>query len=258
MLAGKTALVTGANGAIGSEISRTLAKEGAHVIVNYFEDRAGAEALASAIGGVAIYADIGNSDDVEKMIAGFPRIDILVNNTGIQTFGPLLDVLEADWDRVIRTNLKGCFLCTQRIGRIMKQNGSGRIINLGSGSNKTAFPGLSPERSGPAPDRRRRARSRRSGLGSKRRTTRERGRNSRRSAASERPRMSRARLSFLRAMRPSLLRDKLYGSMEGCSASLRGRIEGRLPVGRRLQPAPTRAGPGGSAPPGACPTTCER
>jgi 3-oxoacyl-[acyl-carrier protein] reductase len=143
MLAGKTALVTGANGAIGSEISRTLAKEGAHVIVNYFEDHASAEALASAIGGTAIYADIGNSDDVEKMIAGFPCIDILVNNTGVQTFGPLLDVLEADWDRVIRTNLKGCFLCTQRIGRIMKKNGGGRIINLGSGSNKTAFPGLS-------------------------------------------------------------------------------------------------------------------
>ncbi len=143
MLAGKTALVTGANGAIGTEISRALARKGAHVIVNYFEDRTGAEKLASDIGGTAIYADIGNSDDVEKMIANFSRIDILVNNTGIQTFGPLLDVLEADWDRVIRTNLKGCFLCTQRVGRMMKRDGGGRIVNLGSGSNKTAFPGLS-------------------------------------------------------------------------------------------------------------------
>jgi NAD(P)-dependent dehydrogenase (short-subunit alcohol dehydrogenase family) len=143
MLAGKTALVTGANGAIGTEISRALAHEGAHVIVNYFEDRAGAEKLAGEINGTAIYADIGNSDDVEKMIEGFPRIDILVNNTGIQTFSPLLDLEEADWDRVIRTNLKGCFLCTQRVGRLMKRNGGGRIINLGSGSNKTAFPGLS-------------------------------------------------------------------------------------------------------------------
>jgi NAD(P)-dependent dehydrogenase (short-subunit alcohol dehydrogenase family) len=113
------------------------------VIVNYFEDREGAELLASGIGGTAMYADIGNPADVEKMIANFPRIDILVNNTGIQTFGPLLDVLEADWDRVVRTNLKGCFLCTQRVGRMMKRNGGGRIINLGSGSNKTAFPGLS-------------------------------------------------------------------------------------------------------------------
>lgn len=143
MLAGKTALVTGANGAIGSEISRTLAREGAHVIVNYFEDRAGAELLASSIGGAARYADIGIAADVDKMIEGFSRIDILVNNTGIQTFSPLLDLPEEDWDRVIRTNLKGCFLCTQRVGRLMKKNGGGRIINLGSGSNKTAFPGLS-------------------------------------------------------------------------------------------------------------------
>jgi len=143
MLAGKTALVTGANGAIGSEISRALARHGAHVIVNYFEDRAGAARLAEEIKGSAIYADVGNSSDVDKMIANFPRIDILVNNTGIQTFSPLLDLPEADWDRVIRTNLKGCFLCTQRIGRLMKQNGGGRIVNLGSGSNKAPFPGLS-------------------------------------------------------------------------------------------------------------------
>jgi 3-oxoacyl-[acyl-carrier protein] reductase len=143
MLAGKTALVTGANGAIGTEICRALAHAGAHVIVNYFEDRAGAELLATSIGGAAVYADIGNSADVDKMVAQFPRIDILVNNTGIQTFCALLDLPEEDWDRVIRTNLKGTFLCTQRVGRLMKQNGGGRIINLGSGSNKTAFPGLS-------------------------------------------------------------------------------------------------------------------
>jgi NAD(P)-dependent dehydrogenase (short-subunit alcohol dehydrogenase family) len=143
MLAGKTALVTGANGHIGREICRALAREGARVIVNYFEDREGAEALAEAIGGTAVYADIGNADDVEKMIGEFSRIDILINNTGIQTFCPLLDLPEADWDRVVRTNLKGCFLCTQRVGRKMRESGGGRIINLGSGSNKAPFPGLS-------------------------------------------------------------------------------------------------------------------
>ncbi len=143
MLAGKTALVTGANGGIGSEIARTLAGAGAHVIVNYFEDHPGAEALASAIGGVARYADVGNAADVDKMLEGFSRIDILVNNTGVQTVCPLLDLAEADWDRVIRTNVKGCFLCTQRVGRIMKRQGGGRIINIGSGSNKAPFMGLS-------------------------------------------------------------------------------------------------------------------
>jgi NAD(P)-dependent dehydrogenase (short-subunit alcohol dehydrogenase family) len=142
MLAGKTALVTGANGHIGTEISHALARQGARVIVNYFEDPSSAESLAKSIDGTAVYADIGNSADVDKLTAQFPRIDILVNNTGIQKFAPLLDIEESDWDRVIRTNLKGCFLCTQRVGRIMKRNGGGRIINIGSGSNKAAFPGL--------------------------------------------------------------------------------------------------------------------
>lgn len=142
MLAGKTALVTGANGHIGTEISRALASEGAHVIVNYFDDPAGAESLAKSINGTAIYADIGSSKDVDSLLAPFARIDILVNNTGVQKFAPLLDIEESDWDRVIRTNLKGCFLCTQRVGRIMKQHGGGRIINIGSGSNKAPFPGL--------------------------------------------------------------------------------------------------------------------
>jgi NAD(P)-dependent dehydrogenase (short-subunit alcohol dehydrogenase family) len=142
MLAGKTALVTGANGHLGSEIARTLATAGAHVIVNYFEDRAGAEALAASIGGTAVYADVANSADVDKMLAGFPAIDVLINNTGVQTFCPLLDLPEADWDRVIRTNLKGCFLCTQRVARVMKQHGGGRIVNIGSGSNKAPFAGL--------------------------------------------------------------------------------------------------------------------
>lgn len=143
MLAGKTALVTGANGAIGSEICRAFAKQGVHVIVNYFEDRAGAETLAAETGGAAVYADVGNPADVDKMVSRFSRIDVLVNNTGIQTFSPLLELPDADWERVIRTNLTGCFLCTQRVGRLMKANGGGRIINLGSGSNKAPFPGLS-------------------------------------------------------------------------------------------------------------------
>ena len=153
MLAGKTAaqktaLVTGANGAIGTEISRALAREGANVILNYFENRETAETLAAEIRAIGpdafpVYADIGVAADVDRMFEPFSRVDILVNNTGIQTFCPLLDLEEADWDRVIRTNVKGCFLCTQRAGRLMKKNGGGRIVNLGSGSNKLAFPGLS-------------------------------------------------------------------------------------------------------------------
>ena len=72
----------------------------------------------------------------------FPRLDILVNNAGVQTWKALLDLEEREWDRTIATNLKGCFLCTQRAGRHMKEQGGGRIINIGSGCNKVAFPKL--------------------------------------------------------------------------------------------------------------------
>jgi NAD(P)-dependent dehydrogenase (short-subunit alcohol dehydrogenase family) len=78
----------------------------------------------------------------ERTIGTFGRLDILVNNAGVQTWKPLLDVTEEEWDLVIDTNLKGCFLCTQQAARYMKDHGGGSIVNLGSGCNKLAFPGL--------------------------------------------------------------------------------------------------------------------
>ena len=72
------------------------------------------------------------------------RIDVHVNNAGVQTWKRLLDVEEAEWDFVIETNLKGCFLCTQAAARQMKDHGRGSIVNIGSGCNKVAFPGSSP------------------------------------------------------------------------------------------------------------------
>ena len=147
-LPGKTALVTGAGRGIGREIALELARQGADIIVN---DVSNAEATVEEIRhlgrrALAVYADVGSSADVDRMIAQatkeLSRIDILVNNAGVQTWSSLLDLAEADWDRVIRTNLKGCFLCTQRAARHMKEQSAGRIINLGSGSNKLAFPRL--------------------------------------------------------------------------------------------------------------------
>ena len=94
----------------------------------------------------AVQADVGLSSDADRMfrevLERVPALDILVNNAGVQTWKSLLDLEEAEWDRVLRTNLKGMFLCTQRAARHMKEHGGGAIINIGSGCNKLAFPHL--------------------------------------------------------------------------------------------------------------------
>lgn len=147
----KNALVTGASKGVGRGISVGLAKDGWNVGVNYYKDRAGAEATAETIQALGqkawvLPADVGYSDQVETMFKQFidlaGRIDLLVNNAGVQTWVPFIDLKESDWDRTIRTNLKGTFLCTQQAARLMKETG-GRIINIGSGANKAPFPYLS-------------------------------------------------------------------------------------------------------------------
>ena len=75
-----------------------------------------------------------------EVTAAFGSLDILVNNAGVQTWTPFLDVTESEWDLVIRTNLKGCFLCTQTAARAMSRGGV--VVNIGSGCNKVPFPGL--------------------------------------------------------------------------------------------------------------------
>jgi len=151
-LESKTALVTGASKGVGKGIALELARCGCHIAVNYNSDALGAEATAAevrALGrqAVTVQADAGLAADVDRMFAEvlrqFPRVDILVNNAGTQTWKPLLDLEEAEWDHVIRTNLKGCFLSTQRAGRHMRDQGGGSIVNIGSGCNKVAFPNLS-------------------------------------------------------------------------------------------------------------------
>jgi NAD(P)-dependent dehydrogenase (short-subunit alcohol dehydrogenase family) len=147
----KSALVTGASKGVGKGIALELARGGWDVAINYHSDRAGAEATAAEIaamgrGAFPVQADVGKAADVDRLfeeVAGrMPRLDLLVNNSGTQVWKPLLDLTEEEWDRVIDTNLKGCFLCTQRAARRMKEQGGGRIVNIGSGCNKSPFPNL--------------------------------------------------------------------------------------------------------------------
>src|SRR5258708_6125007 len=150
-LSNRSALVTGASKGIGKGIALELARLGCDVAVNFNADREGAEAVATEIrnmgrNAMVVGANVGVSADVERMfdtvLEQFKRLDILVNNAGVQTWKALLDLEESEWDRVIQTNLKGCFLCTQRAARRMKDQRYGRIVNIGSGCNKVAFPHL--------------------------------------------------------------------------------------------------------------------
>src|SRR4051812_11863035 len=148
----KSAVVTRGNDGLGREMVLALARLGWDVAFNYLAGADKAESLVAeveAIGqrALALRSDVGIKADVEAFYVavgdwgGTP--DVLVNNAGVQTWSSLLDLAEEDWDRVIRTNLKGCFLHTQAAARRMVAAGTGgAIVNLGSGCNRLAFPRL--------------------------------------------------------------------------------------------------------------------
>jgi 3-oxoacyl-[acyl-carrier protein] reductase len=146
----KIALVTGASKGVGRGIALGLAAAGWDIGINYNSDTRGARETARIIRAKKrrcwLYqADVGDSRQVKAMFRKLRReagnLDLLVNNAGIQTWSPLLSLREKDWDCVIRTNLKGTFLCLQQAALGMKDRG-GCIINIGSGANKAPFPNL--------------------------------------------------------------------------------------------------------------------
>jgi len=150
-LDGRVALVTGAGRGIGKGIALELARAGCRVAVNYVTEPEKAhetigEIRQLGVDALDVKADVSLASDVSAMIdrvvREFGGLDILVNNAGTQTWKPLLDVTETEWDLVVNTNLKGCFLCTQSAARYMKDHGGGSIINIGSGCNKVPFPNL--------------------------------------------------------------------------------------------------------------------
>jgi 3-oxoacyl-[acyl-carrier protein] reductase len=140
-LAGKVALVTGAQQGIGKAIALAYGREGASVVINYLDNQTAAEEIASQIRAlgqraVPLAGDVARAADVRRMVeAGesLGGIDILVNNAGIFPRVEFLDMTEAQWDEVLNVNLKGTFLCTQAVAQKLVERGrAGAVINLAS------------------------------------------------------------------------------------------------------------------------------
>lgn len=137
----KIALVTGSSRGIGRAVALAYAKEGAKVVVNYTSNEKAAKEVVEAIDkmdsqAIAVKADVAKKAETERLVqAGidqFGRIDILVNNAGFGRPAMMLKMEEEQWDQVIDIHLKGAFLCSQAAGRHMKEQKSGKIINVSS------------------------------------------------------------------------------------------------------------------------------
>lgn len=140
-LSNKTAVVTGAASGIGKAIATAFAQEGANVAILDINLPKANEVVAAiqAMGrkAIAISCDVGYAEQVNaaftQAIQFLGGLDILVNNTGVIRFSKIVDMAEADWDFILRTNLKSVFLCSQLAARQMiKQQRGGRIISISS------------------------------------------------------------------------------------------------------------------------------
>lgn len=153
-LRGKTALITGGSKGIGLACAEALAAEGCRVAIaarNAAGLKVAAESVKSKTGAdvQTIAADLSSLAGIEAMIAeaarGLGRIDVLVNNAGVVTRHPILDVPLAEWDRVVRTNLYGCFHCSRLVGGHMVERGEGgKIVSISSIHGRVAKAGMGP------------------------------------------------------------------------------------------------------------------
>ncbi|AKJ67187.1 3-ketoacyl-ACP reductase [Pandoraea thiooxydans] len=150
-LAGKTAIVTGAGSGFGEGIAATFAREGANVVVNDL-NREGGQRVADAInaaGGKAafVYGDVSQSADTQGLLdaalSHFGRLDIVVNNAGTTHRNkPLLEITEAEFDRVYAVNVKSIFWSARHMVPYFRQQGGGCIINVASTAGVRPRPGL--------------------------------------------------------------------------------------------------------------------
>jgi 3-oxoacyl-[acyl-carrier protein] reductase len=146
----RVALVTGGQQGIGRAVAVALAREGADVVLNYFDDADAAAGVAKEIRGlgrrcVPVPADVSRATDVAALVATAEKevgpVDLLVNNAGTFPRTPFLDLTEAEWDRVHGVNLKGSFLVAQAVARrLVARSAAGAIVNLASSAAYRSSP----------------------------------------------------------------------------------------------------------------------
>ena len=142
-LGGRVCLVTGGAQGIGEACARRFAREGALVVIADIDDPRGT-ALAAELKALYVHCDVGDKAQVDALVAAalgaHGRIDVLVNNAGIFKAADFLEVSEADFDAVLRVNLKGSFLVGQAVARAMARVGRGSIVNMSSVNGVLAIP----------------------------------------------------------------------------------------------------------------------
>jgi len=151
LLKNKVAIVTGGNSGIGKAIVLELARQGANVAVDYVSHPEAADAVEKQVAllgdkAIGVEADVSKVADLERLIAAtvkaFGRLDIMVNNAGIETRTSVLETTEEQYEKVLDINLKSAFFGTQIAAKQMiKQGGGGRIINITSVHEDWPMPG---------------------------------------------------------------------------------------------------------------------
>ena len=150
-LEGKVAIVTGGNSGIGKAVVLALANEGASIVIDYIADEEAETQLEAQLRGlgdkvVGVKADVSKVDDLRRLVAtavsSFGRVDIMVNNAGVETRTSVLDTTEAEYAKVMDINLKSAFFGTQIAAtQMIAQGGGGRIINMTSVHEDWPMPG---------------------------------------------------------------------------------------------------------------------